>query len=461
VAEVPQSYLEDASGLTGRAEEFAAPSTAEELASLMAGCRRRGLPVTLSGAGTGVTGGRVPQGGMIVSLERFRRLEIHNGFAIAGAGVSLKDVHEAAQAAGQFYPPDPTEWSASIGGTIATNASGSRSFHYGSTRKWVRLVKAVLADGTVRTFHRGDQVDFPFTPLPAPRARKHTAGYPLRQGMDWIDLLCGSEGTLAAVVEAELILLRQPRELLSGVVFFPSSAGALSAADDWRAIPQLRMLEYFDAASVQLLRGSYAEVPAEAGAALLIEQQLDSLPGDPLDDWIERIDGAGAVGEQSWFGETAQDRERFRAFRHALPELVNERVRRNGFQKLNSDYAVPVEANATMMRFYSQRLDEELPGKYVIFGHIGDAHVHVNILPETEDDVLRGRVLMIEFARKAVELGGTVSAEHGLGRKKRDLLSIEYDPGQIEAMKAVKRHLDPDWLLGRGVLFGLEESAKR
>ncbi len=458
MAEVPQSYLEDASGLKGCAEEFAAPSTAGELAALLSDCRRRRMPVTLSGAGTGVTGGRVPQGGCVVSLERFRRLEIHDGFAIAGAGVTLKDVHEKAQASAQFYPPDPTEWSASIGGTIATNASGSRSFHYGSTRKWIRLVKAVQMDGTVRTFRRGDPVDFPFTPLPAPRARKHTAGYPLRQGMDWIDLLCGSEGTLAAVVEAELILLPQPRELLSGVVFFPTSAGALTAVEHWRDLPQLRMIEYFDPASLQLLRRGYSEVPAGAGAALLIEQQLDSLPGDPVDDWIERIEAAGALAEQSWFGETAQDRERFRAFRHALPELVNERVRRNGFQKLNSDYAVPVEANATMMPYYTRRLDEELPGKYVIFGHIGDAHVHVNILPETEDDAMRGRSLMLEFARKAVQLGGTVSAEHGLGRKKRDLLGIEFDPAQIEAMKAVKRHLDPDWLLGQGILFGLEDS---
>lgn len=456
MAEVPQSYLEDASGLKGRAEEFAAPATAAELAALFSDCRRRNVPVTLSGAGTGVTGGRVPQGGCIVSLERFRRLEIHDGFAIAGAGVSLKEVHEAAQATGQFYPPDPTEWSASIGGTIATNASGSRSFHYGSTRKWIRLVEAVLMDGAVRTFRRGDLVDFPFTPLPAPKARKHTAGYPLRHGMDWLDLLCGSEGTLAAVVEAELVLLPQPRELLSGVVFFPSTSGALAAVESWRAIPQLRMLEYFDDASVQLLRSSYSEVPSNAGAALLIEQQLDSLPGDPVDDWIERIDAAGALGEQSWFGETAQDRERFRAFRHALPELVNERVRRNGFQKLNSDFAVPVEANAAMMRFYSQRLDENLPGRYVIFGHIGDAHVHVNILPETEEDAARGCALMLEFARKAVELGGAVSAEHGLGRKKRDLLPIEFDPIQIEAMKAVKRQLDPGWLLGRGVLFDPE-----
>jgi FAD/FMN-containing dehydrogenase len=453
---VPQRYLEDASGLLGHADEFSAPSSSAELAAVFADCYNRRIPITLSGAGTGVTGGRVAQGGSLISLDRFSRLEIHPGYAIAGAGVSLGDIHAAAQASGQFFPPDPTEMSASIGGAIATNASGSRSFYYGSTRKWIRLVEAVLAPGLVRTFRRGDPLEFPFTPLPDSLVTKTTAGYRLREGMDWIDLLCGSEGTLAAVTEAELILLPQPAQLLSGVVFFPSQAAALAAVEAWRATAQLRMLEYLDAASLRLLSPSYPDVPPQAGAALLVEQLLDELPGDPIDAWIDRIDQAGALGEQSWFGETAQDRERFRVFRHALPELVNERVRRNGFRKLNSDFAVPVESNTVMMDFYVQRLEAELPGRYVIFGHIGDAHVHVNILPETEADEALGQALMLEFARQAVSLGGTVSAEHGLGRNKAHLLELEFDAARIDAMRAVKRRLDPAWLLGRGILFAPE-----
>ena len=108
-----------------------------------------GIPVTVAGAGTGVTGGRVPFGGWVLSLEKFTRLEVHPGYAMAGAGVLLRDLHAAAQASGQFYPPDPTETGASIGGTIATNASGSRSFRYGSTRRWVERLRVVLADGRV------------------------------------------------------------------------------------------------------------------------------------------------------------------------------------------------------------------------------------------------------------------------------------------------------------------------
>lgn len=453
MAQVPQSYLEDASGLTGHAEEFAVPSSAIELSAILTDCSRRSMPVTFAGAGTGLVGGRIGDGGMIVSLERFRRLEIHSGHAIAGAGVSLKEIHSAAQATGQFYPPDPTEWTASIGGAIATNASGSRSFLYGSTRRWIRSLTAVFIDGSIRTFRRGDSVDFPFTPLPAPRARKHTAGYPLRKGMDWIDLLCGSEGTLAAVVEAELALLPQPSAILSGVVFFPSPQAALAAVDLWRPIPQLRMLEYLDRASLGVLSAAYADIPPAAQSALLIEQQLDSLPGDPIGEWVDRLDAAGALGEQSWFGETAHDRERFRAFRHLLPETVNQRVQRNGFPKLNTDYAVPIEASQAMLDFYVDRLEAEMPGRYAIFGHIGDAHVHVNMLPETQADFDTGLPLTVEFARHAVSLGGTVSAEHGLGRKKRDLLPLEFTGAQIAAMRDVKRRLDPQWLLGRGTLF--------
>jgi len=244
----------------------------------MAGCRRRGLPVTLSGAGTGVTGGRVPQGGMIVSLERFRRLEIHNGFAIAGAGVSLKDVHEAAQAAGQFYPPDPTEWSASIGGTIATNASGSRSFHYGSTRKWVRLVKAVLADGTVRTFHRGDQVDFPFTPrlLANPQTYRRLPCVSV-----WIGscLLCGSEALWPPVVEAKLSLRPSPHPPETAIRSRVSShrQAAPSPTGILRAIPRNAYARTLRRASVNF-SGPATRGSIQCLRALLLEQQLDSLP---------------------------------------------------------------------------------------------------------------------------------------------------------------------------------------
>src|SRR5262249_54553567 len=146
------------------------------------------------------------------------------------------------------------------------------------------------------------------------------------------------------------------------------------------------------------------------------------------------------------------DRERFRLLRHSLPEIVNDTVRRNGSLKMASDCAVPVDKNREMLEFYRKRLDESFPGRYVIFGHIGDAHLHANIIPApAEADRAAG--ILLEFARKAVALGGTVSAEHGLGKRKAHLLSIQFSQSEIEAMRAVKRHLDPNWILGRGTLL--------
>jgi FAD/FMN-containing dehydrogenase len=450
------AYLEDASGLTGTADGLFRPQTAAEAAAILAEASRTRTPVTVAGAGTGVAGGRVPEGGWVLATERFDRLEIQPGRARVGAGVLLSNLQAAAKTSGQFYAPDPTEWSASIGGTIATNASGSRSFLYGSTRRHLLAVTVALMDGSVRTFRCGEKIDFPYACLPEPRVKKHTAGYFLHENSDFLQLFCGSEGTLGVVLDAEVVLLPQPARLLTGVVFFAGDAGALDAVDAWRGVPGLRMIEYFDAPSLALLRGAYPEIPRAADAALLIEQIADEAGEDVEDAWLDRLEAAGAI-EDSWFGVNAADRERFRLFRHKLPEIVNDQVRRNGFQKMSTDLAVPLERNREMMRWYRQRLTREFPGKFVIFGHIGDAHVHVNILPESEDDARRGREFLFDAARQSVAFGGTVSAEHGLGKKKAHFLPLEYSSSQIEAMCAVKRRFDPHWLLGRGTLLSVPE----
>jgi FAD/FMN-containing dehydrogenase len=394
----------------------------------------------------------VPQGGWLLSLEKLASLEIHPGCAIAGAGVILRDLHASAQASGQFYPPDPTEISASLGGTIATNASGSRSFKYGATRRWIERLRVVLADGRLMDLGRGDAIDFDAGELPLPNVTKNTAGYLLRPGMDWIDLFTGSEGTLGVVIEARLRLLPAPAGVLGGVVFFPGDDLALDAVDAWRS-SSARMLEYCDGPSLALLRGRFPEIPATARAAILFEQELPAASDlETVEVWLARIEAARGLDE-SWLAETPADRERFRRFRHALPELVNDTTRRNGTLKMATDHAVPVERNREMLAYYRRRLEAEFPGRHVIFGHIGDAHVHVNILPQRQE-AERATALLKEFAVHAVALGGTVSAEHGLGKRKAHLLALQYAPEQLDAMRAVKRRLDPHNILGRGNLFG-------
>jgi FAD/FMN-containing dehydrogenase len=270
--------------------------------------------------------------------------------------------------------------------------------------------------------------------------------------MDWVDLFTGSEGTLGVITEATLRLIPAPKSVLAGVVFFASDAAAVDAVETWRTTATPRMLEYFDEASLGLLRTRHPEIPDEARAAILFDQELESEDDVEVDAWLERVESAGALVEGSWFATTATDRERFRKFRHTLPELVNDTVRRSGAMKMNTDFAVPLEANREMLAYYRSRLEAEFPGRYVIFGHIGDAHVHVNLFSDPADPA-RATAVLKDLARRAVELGGTVSAEHGVGKRKAHLLELQYTPEQLEMMRAVKRRLDPAGILGRGTMI--------
>ena len=180
--------------------------------------------------------------------------------------------------------------------------------------------------------------------------------------------------------------------------------------EHWRATASPRMLEYFDQPSLDLLRTRFPEIPAEARAAILFDQEMESEDDPEIDLWLERLEGTGALVEDSWFATTANDRERFRRFRHALPELVNDAVRRSGAMKMSTDFAVPLARNREMLAYYRQRLEEEFPGRYVIFGHIGDAHVHVNLFSDPANP-RQAAALLAEFARQR---GG--DGRHGVGR---------------------------------------------
>ena len=451
MSNVPPQYLTDASGFTGFADQIFVPADEAGVLEVLRNANRERTPITVAGAGSGLTGGRVPQGGVVLSLEKFRHLEIREGSARVGCAVTLLEIRDAAAPSHQFFAPDPTEITASIGGAIATNASGSRSFRYGSTRRHILALRVALMDGSVKWYRRGDKIDFAVPAIPAPHTLKNTAGYCLAPDMDWIDLFCGSEGTLGVILEAEIALLPIPRDLFAGVVFFPSDERALDAVDAWRVHQELRMLEYVDGNALNLLRGRYPEIPAEAQAALLVEAE-----GADLDAWETRLTETGALLDASWFATTPKERERFREFRHSLPELVIETVVRRGFLKMGTDYAVPLNRNREILAFYRRRLEETMPGRYVIYGHIGQAHVHVNMLPGDAAEAAAAGALLDEFAHQAAHLGGTVSAEHGLGKRKAKLLAVQYAPEHVQAMKEVKRRLDPNWLLGRGTIFPVE-----
>jgi len=427
--------ISDASGYAGQADQVFTPRSEEEVAAILTRASSDGVPVTIMGALTGLAGGAVPKSGWAISMAHFRKLNVFPGNARVGTGLLLREVQAAAAASGQFYAPDPTENTSSIGGNIGANASGSRSFRYGATRKHVQALRVVHMDGSIREYRRGEKVDFDVPRIPLPRTRKHSAGYRLEPGMDLVDLFIGSEGTLGVVTEAELQLLPAPGEILGGVVFFPSEEAALDAVDRWRPTAGLRMLEFLDSRSIKLMELPY-------GAAVLLEIEGDA-----------ELDMTGALEDESWFGSSSADREKFRQFRHRLPERIHERLRRGGFVVLATDYAVPLDRNREMLAIYRSVLTRNFGDKFVMFGHIGDAHVHTEVLPETHQEWERGTEIAIDLAKEVVAMGGTVGAEHGLGKRKAHLLSIQYGPAEIEAMRSVKRHFDPQGLLGQGNLF--------
>ncbi len=427
--------ITDASGYPGTAEQVFSPESEEQVVEILTKASAENVPITVMGALTGVTGGAAPLSGWGLSLAKLRRLEVEKGRAVVGPGVLLREVQSGAAASGQFYAPDPTENTSSIGGNIATNASGSRSFRYGATREHVLGLRVALLDGSVIEVRRGEPVDFDVPALPLPKTTKHSAGYRLTPGMDWVDLFIGNEGTLGVVTQAELQLLPAPGEILGGVVFFASEEAALDAVDRWRETPGLRMLEFLDGKSLRMMDVAHQ-------AALMIEIEGDA-----------DLDMAGTLENDSWFAMSASDRERFRQFRHSLPERVNARIRKSGFMKLSTDYAVPIEKNREILATYQAKLHQAVGDNFVIFGHIGDAHVHINTFSDSPEHFASAKAVTTELARDAVSLGGTVGAEHGLGKRKAHLLEIQYLPSEIGAMRAVKRRFDPDWILGQGTLF--------
>ncbi|HEX8163490.1 MAG TPA: FAD-linked oxidase C-terminal domain-containing protein [Pyrinomonadaceae bacterium] len=488
-ADETRAFLSDASNLAGgHAARVVFPETAGEAAEVLREATGTRTPVTVAGAGTGVVGGRVPFGGIVLATSRMNRIkeivrEVGGGRAVAGAGVVLADFRRAAEARGLLYPPDPTEWSCYLGGTVATNASGARTFKYGATRNYVRRLEVALATGDVLTLARGEvradpdgRVRVPLAGgravearLPAyrmPQTRKHAAGYFVEPNVDAVDLFVGSEGTLGVVTEVEVGLLPQPESLLSGVVFFEREDALLAFVGDARAASlraraapparavDARALEYFDRESLELLRENYPSIPRGAAGAVFFEQETGAASEEAVTAaWLALLERHAALLDSSWFATAARDQERLREFRHRLPVLVNEWLARHGQRKVSTDMAVPDRHFAAMLRFYRDTLGAS-GLKFVIFGHVGDSHVHVNILPRDDAEAARARETYMTFVRRAVSLGGTVSAEHGVGKLKRDYLRELYGDEALREMAALKRAFDPACILGRGNIFG-------
>lgn len=452
-----QSFLSDASFIRdGHAERVVLPDSIEEVAEVLAAANRDRVPVTVSGAGTGTVGGRVPFGGIVLATDRLNRIKtIEADRAVAEAGVILADFQRAVDQKGLLYPPDPTERGCFLGGTVATNASGARTFKYGPTRNYVERLKVVLASGEILDLHRGQKDIFKIPPQTyrPPATRKNAAGYFVAPDMDALDLFIGSEGTLGVICEIETKLVPKPQGLLSGVVFFAQEPDVLAfVAEAKSGAVDARALEFFDNESLNFLRQKYPEIPAEAAGAIFFEQETTDLTEETiLNAWLALLDRHHAFAD-SWFATNEQDQARLREFRHQLPVLMNEWFAHYRQRKVSTDMAVPDDAFPGLFNLYQQTLRSS-GLRYTIFGHIGDNHVHVNILPRDEDEGTRAREFYVQFLKYAASVGGTLSAEHGVGKLKRDYLRLFYSDDELGQMAAVKKRFDPNGILGRGNIF--------
>jgi len=466
-----QSYLEDSSNIKGgHAEKIVIPQNVKEISSVLKEANSSKIPVTVSGAGTGQAGGRIPFGGTLLSLERINaikeiRKEKSGGTAVADAGALISDLKDACDREGLFYTYDPTENTAFLGGTIATNAAGARSFRYGSTRKHVKALTVVLADGAILHLRRGEieargrvfefeirghryKIKLPSYRMPR---TKNSAGYFVRDNMDLIDLFVGQEGTLSVIAGAELVLLDKPNDIFSLFIFLRNKKNLLDFITDIRKARPISV-EYFDKNSLGLLREKYGNVPDESEAAIFLEDEIEKSEDSVLDKWNSILSSNGILADRTWFAMNETERRAFNEKRHYIPERMNEMAKKSGFPKVSTDLAVPEGSLNDMIRFYDEEL--KMAGvTFFVFGHIGDAHLHVNMLPRDKRDYDKARFLQFSFVKKAVSFGGTVSAEHGIGKTKKDFLKLLYGEKGVNEMIAVKKALDPNLILGRGNIF--------
>ena len=511
------AYLTDESKLSPEPFDYLFfPMDESELGAILKQMSAQRIKVTIAGARTGLVGGCVPRKGALVSLENFDRVKSVNWDPKAlewriqcQSALNLRSLSEQLATkklpdiancgdrqaldalkrfkedpAGYFYPPDPTEMSASIGGTVATNASGARTYRYGPTRDWVRAIRVMLSNGEILSIPRGKYFASPageFTvfdskgnllsvKLPTYRMphTKNTAGFFAAPRMDLIDLFIGSEGCFGVITEVTVALLKR-EEKISLVQFLGSDEQAIELVDTLRNDEriQLDFLEFYSGNALNLLRQRQAQdpksvdmppIPEHAGAALFFEFSFEAMADNPDYGLLEEtINGCGESISDSWAAYENRELQRLKDFRHILPETINAIIAERKKQypelhKLGTDLAVPDEHLRDMWQIYCDAL-ETADLEWVAFGHIGNNHIHINIMPRNESELQKGLKLYAHFAAKAVEFGGTVSAEHGIGKMKIKFLELMYSPEHLKEMQAVKLALDPGNMLNPGNIF--------
>jgi FAD/FMN-containing dehydrogenase len=413
----------------GRARAVVRPGGAAEVAAVLAACREHGAAVVPQGGNTGMVGGGVPRNGEVVlSLGRLRELgEVDRATAqvTVGAGVTLAALQAHARAAGLDAGVDfGGRDSATVGGMVATNAGGIQAMRHGTVRARVAGLQAVLADGAIVDRRSG--------------LLKDNAGYDLPA------LLVGSEGTLGVVTSVRWRLVPLLTARVAALVPLGSVAEVAALLARVRpALPALHAAELMTDEGVQLVLdhlGASFPLARRSPAYLLLECAGH---GDPTDELASALDGAGV--EDAVVADESGERERLWRLREGYTEALNAA----GIPH-KMDVGVPLSELPRFVEDLGPVVERVAPGSMtIVFGHLGDGNVHVNVLgPDPDDDAVDEAVL-----RLAAACGGTISAEHGVGVAKARWLSLTRSDDELRAMKAIKRALDPDGILNPGAVL--------
>jgi glycolate oxidase len=430
------TYASDGTKLEFMPNAVAFPGNTEEISNIFSLANRESFPVIPRGGGSGMSGGSLPiKGGLVLAMGRFNRILLvdqDNLIAKVEPGVITARFQEEVERIGLFYPPDPASADIStLGGNVAECAGGLRGLKYGVTRDYVLGLTVVLPTGEV--IKTGVETV------------KGVAGYDLTR------LIVGSEGTLAVITSITLRLIPKPAAKKTMVAFFrdiSSSVQTVSSIIRERIIPAT--LEFLDRSSIDCIREEMGvDIPQETGAMLLIEldgeEQLISREADMVRDICLR---SGAVKF-----ETATDREgvekMWDARREVSPSLLKLRP-----NKISEDVVVPRSRMPDLIHFL-----RDLEDKYDLpipsFGHAGDGNIHVNIMidGEIQEEVQKGKVVVKELFKKVIELGGTITGEHGIGITKAPYMGIEFSNPAIELMSRLKKAFDPNRILNPGKIL--------
>ena len=502
-----RDYLRDESNLGyGRAEKLFFPKSLRNIAWVVLKAAEEGKTVTVSGGRTGICGGSVPDGGWLLSLEKMNRvlglkcernerefvLSVESGVRLNEISRILKEkqfpfsdgcVEKMVKSKKKyFYPPDPTETTATIGGTIATNASGARTLRFGPTRGFIEALDIIVLSGHHIRIRRGEvlagngyfriegeglKLNFRAPSYNIPET-KHSAGFYSANPMDFIDLFIGSEGTLGIIAGADIRVVEWPEEVISGLTFFRDEDSSLDFVEDARyTMRGVTALEYFDHEAMLLIeklkkiQGPVSEIPdfPSGVCAIYFESFHESLVETEkcLKGWRDKIAEHGGAVDETIASVENRDMERLKVVRHSVPEEINRKISKikidnPEIHKVGTDMAVPDGKLRGMLGYYRKLLKES--GIYhVIFGHIGNNHLHVNMIPKNTEELERSVSLYRSFAEKAVELGGTVSGEHGIGKLKKEYLKILFSESDINQMRKIKNIFDPTNMLNPGVIF--------